>query len=164
MGTLMAKARTSSAAKSPPAPLHDGMAERLAAFDWAASPLGARAGWPASLVTLVDLIIAAQEPMCIAWGPDSIFLYNDAHAPLLGAYHPGAFGQPYFETFAALRGEIEPLFARVFAGEAISSPDLAVTVDRGSGQERAHFELSYTPRAARFKGCFVRPRKSRAEF
>jgi PAS domain S-box-containing protein len=121
------------------------MAERLAAFDWAASPLGARAGWPASLVTLVDLIIAAQEPMCIAWGPDSIFLYNDAHAPLLGAYHPGAFGQPYFETFAALRGEIEPLFARVFAGEAISSPDLAVTVDRGSGQELAHFELSYTP-------------------
>jgi len=141
----MAKARTSSAAKSPPAPLHGGMAERLAAFDWAASPLGARAGWPASLVTLVDLIIAAQEPMCIAWGPDSIFLYNDAHAPLLGAYHPGAFGQPYFEIFAALRGEIEPLFARVFAGEAISSPDLAVTVDRGSGQERAHFELSYTP-------------------
>jgi len=141
----MAKARKSSAVKTPAAPREGGMVDRLVAFDWAASSLGDRRLWPASLVTLVDLIMAAQEPMCIAWGPDRIFLYNDAHARLLGAYHPKAFGRPYFESFAALKGEIAPLFERVFAGEAISSPDLVVTIDRGEGSQQAHFELSYTP-------------------
>ena len=76
-------------------PLADAMATRIRAHSWAATPLGPIAGWPPSLRTLADLLLAARQPMFIAWGPDRTLLYNDSYASLLGRKHPAALGRPF---------------------------------------------------------------------
>lgn len=77
-------------------PFGDGeMAERIRAFDWAATPLGPAADWPQRLRTVVDLMLASLQPVCIGWGPERITLYNDRFVPIVGPAHPDALGRPW---------------------------------------------------------------------
>ncbi|WP_309246868.1 hypothetical protein [Ramlibacter montanisoli] len=48
------------------------MGALIRTFDWSTTPLGPLAGWPQSLKTAVSLILRAQQPMFIGWGPDYI--------------------------------------------------------------------------------------------
>ena len=121
------------------------MAGRLRAFDWTASPLGAPETWPAALRTLVALLIRSAQPMFLAWGPDQVWLYNDAFIPVLGAKHPEALGRPAMEVWAEGREVLEPLFARVFNGEAVSMEGFSLQLDRRGALEDAYFDFSYTP-------------------
>lgn len=43
-------------------------------YDWATTPLGPPAAWPQPLKTLVSTMLAANQPMFLAWGPDRIAL------------------------------------------------------------------------------------------
>ena len=45
------------------------MGARIHAHDWAETPLGPIEGWPQSLRTAVDLMLAARQPVYVAWGP-----------------------------------------------------------------------------------------------
>ncbi len=56
------------------------MADLFRLYDWASTPLGKRETWPAVLRTTVDLMLASLHPMCVMWGPERIFLYNDGYA------------------------------------------------------------------------------------
>lgn len=94
---------------------------------------------------LVAMMMASRQPMFLAWGSDGILLYNDAYVPFLGAKHPSAAGRPMLEVWTEIRDELEPLFRRVFAGEAIQMDDIALTIDRGTGPEKTHYAFSYTP-------------------
>ena len=58
--------------------------------DWTGSPLGPVEQWSASLRTVLDLVLAARQPMFISWGQSRILLYNDAYSVLLGERHPAA--------------------------------------------------------------------------
>ena len=121
------------------------MAARLGAFDWAGTPLGAKSTWPRSLTTLVDLVLEAGQPMFLAWGPARTWIYNDAFAPILGKKHPEALGQPAMQVWAEARADLEPMFDRVFAGEAVHLQGFSVGLDRHGTVEEAHFNFSYTP-------------------
>ncbi len=121
------------------------MDARIRAGDWAASPLGPLAGWPPSLRTLADLMLAARHPMFIAWGPDRTLLYNDGYALMLGRKHPVALGQPFLEVWAEARDALEPLVDRVIGGEPVHMDDIALTLQRYDRPEKAHFAFSYTP-------------------
>ncbi len=112
---------------------------------WASTLLGAPATWPQPLKTLVDVMMAAGQPMFVAWGPERTLLYNDAYAPLLGRKHPAAFGRPFFDVWAEARHDLAPLFDRVFAGEPVHMDDIALVLDRRGRPEEAHFAFSYTP-------------------
>ncbi len=68
--------------------------EMIRNHDWATTPLGAREAWSGSLRTIVDMMLGAGHAMCVMWGPERTFLYNDAYAPILGLRHPSALGQP----------------------------------------------------------------------
>ena len=57
-------------------------------FDWSETPLGPMSHWSPTLVALVDVVIASKQPMCLAWGSDQIWIYNDAFVPILGSIHP----------------------------------------------------------------------------
>ena len=50
---------------------------RIAAHDWARTALGPADGWPVSLRTIVDLLVASRQPAHVAWGPELITIYND---------------------------------------------------------------------------------------
>src|SRR5687768_11837342 len=85
-----------AAAKRPLAFLQGGgeMGERVRAFDWASTPLGAPGTWPAQLKTAVRLLLSTRQPMLLWWGPQLIQFYNDAYSRSIGPQrHPSALGQ-----------------------------------------------------------------------
>ena len=123
----------------------EGMDQRVRAYDWLATPLGAIDAWPPSLYALVNLMLAADQPMFMAWGPEQTWLYNQAFIPILGQKHPAALGRPSAEVWAEGWADIGPMFDRVFAGEALYMEDIALMLDRHGALEEAHFAFAYTP-------------------
>jgi PAS domain S-box-containing protein len=75
------------------------MAARIRAYDWAATPLGAIEEWSQTLVATVNLMLHSPFPTILSWGPEMVFLYNDAGIPTLMGKHPDALGGLYREVF-----------------------------------------------------------------
>ncbi|MDT7535342.1 PAS domain-containing protein [Sphingobium sp. SA2] len=121
------------------------MGELVRSKDWSATPLGAPQSWPQPLKTLVALMLSADQPMFIGWGPDHIFLYNDRYAPMLADRHPAALGRTFFDVWPEIRANIAPLFAKVSAGEPVHMDDIELMLDRPGRPREAHFAFSYTP-------------------
>src|SRR4029079_7740881 len=84
------------------------MSARVAAFDWARTPLGPRDAWPAELRIAVDICLSSRFPMFVWWGPQLINIYNDAYIPVLGKRHPIAFGQPAKHTWNEIWDVVGP--------------------------------------------------------
>lgn len=115
------------------------MGNRIRAFDWRATPLGPPSECPQALKTLVSLMLASKQPMFLGWGPERTWFYNDAFTPILGRKHSYALGRPSMEVWAEEREILEPMFARVFAGERFPSrTSRSVSIARGRAEE-AHF-------------------------
>jgi signal transduction histidine kinase len=118
----------------------------MRAIDWAHSPLGPVRAWPRSLKTLVSAMLASRFAMRILWGPEFIFLYNDAYRPVLGATkHPSAMASRTSESFPELWPIVGPMFERVYGGEAIALDDTLLPLDRNGYLEECYFTLSYSP-------------------
>jgi len=94
-------------------------------FTWAHTQLGERREWSKELQSMVDLILAAAQPMFILWGDQRILLHNEAYARLIDRRHPATLGRAFFEVWPEARGALESLFERVFAGKAVASDDSA---------------------------------------
>jgi hypothetical protein len=86
-----------------------GMAYLVREFYWHSSSLGSMPDWPQSLTTAVNMMLACGHAMCIAWGKERIFLYNDAYIPMLGTRHPEALGVRFQDVWPEIWSEIEPL-------------------------------------------------------
>ena len=91
------------------------MAVPIARHDWSASPLGPPDAWPPALRTLVGLMLASDQAMAVAWGPQRTLVYNHAYADRL-AGHPAALGR----DARAVDVDLAPLIERAFAGEPAS--------------------------------------------
>jgi PAS domain S-box-containing protein len=117
----------------------------MRSHDWASSPLRKPEAWPQPLKTLVGVLLAADQPMFVAWGDDHILLYNDGYAPMLTDRHPGALGRPFFDVWPEVRDELMPLFDAVARGEPVHMADLALQLERPGRDREAHFAFSYTP-------------------
>jgi PAS domain S-box-containing protein len=114
-------------------------------LDWSASPLGPPKGWPASLRTVVGLMLACRFPMFVAWGPGLGFLYNDGYEPILGAKHPHAMGRPFREVWAEIWPDIAPLIDRALAGEATWAENMHLVMERHGYPEETWYTFSYSP-------------------
>lgn len=121
------------------------MAERVRRYDWAATPLGPIARWPQSLRTAVDLMLASGHAMCLAWGPERTFLYNDAYAPIMGRRHPQALGKRFEEAWPDVWPEIAPLVDRTFHGETSTFRDMPLSMTRHGHAEETWWSFSYSP-------------------
>jgi PAS domain S-box-containing protein len=75
------------------------MADRIRAHDWGATPLGSIEDWSEPLVTTVNLMLHSPFPTVLLWGPEMVFLYNDAAIPTLTGKHPSALGGLYRDVF-----------------------------------------------------------------
>ena len=139
--------------------LSDGgeMGAHMRARDWSASPLGPPQGWAQPLKTLVAVMLAANQPMFIAWDAGRTMLYNDGYAEILGLKHPGALGRPFDRVWSEIWGELEPIMTRCYAGEPIQMDDIMLVMHRHGHPEETHFAFSYTPvrdEAGRVAGVF----------
>ena len=121
------------------------MTRSVRGLDWDATPVGPRGQWPMALATLVDLILAASQPMLIAWGPERTVFYNDAYAPILAAAHPDAFGQSLSDVWLCLGPIAGALADQALDGTATAAEEMMVTLDRGEGPVEAWFSHAFTP-------------------
>jgi PAS domain S-box-containing protein len=121
------------------------MHARIRRHDWAQTSLGPREAWPGALRTAVDMMLHSAFPMFMAWGPDLVFLYNDAYVPLLGQKHGRALGARFSELWAEVWPEMVPLIDRALSGKPVYFEDMPMTVERRGYPERAHFTFSHAP-------------------
>ncbi|MCC2632507.1 MAG: hypothetical protein K0S48_393 [Ramlibacter sp.] len=121
------------------------MGALIQAFDWSATRLGPPAGWPQSLKTAVSLLLRAQQPMFIGWGPDFVSLYNDGYIAILGAKHPRALGHPMAEVWEEIWDELRPLNEAVMRGESLSFEDRPFDLAGRGFDAPSYFSFTYTP-------------------
>ena len=125
------------------------MDERVRAFAWPQTPLGAPDEWPQSLKTIVQMLLTSRFAMWMGWGPDLTFLYNDTYARMtLGDKHPWALGKPAREVWSEIWGEIGPRIDRVLAdGKATWDEALLLFLERSGYPEETYHTFSYSPLA-----------------
>lgn len=119
-----------TAALSGISPGTDSVGALMRSHDWSASPLGAPAGWPQPLRTLVNLVTHSKTPMFLAWGPELCLLYNEPYLDILGTKHPAALGRPLREIWPEVWQDIEPLIERTLSGEANHRENVPFTIRR----------------------------------
>jgi len=75
------------------------MSDRIRGHNWAATSLGPIEEWSETLVAIVNLMLHSPFPTILSWGPEMVFLYNDAGIPTLRGKHPDALGALYHDVF-----------------------------------------------------------------
>ena len=121
------------------------MAAMIRAHDWSSSPLGPIAGWSQSLRSIVSLMLASEFAMCLAWGDELGFLYNDHYARIMHDKHPAALGRPFADVWADVWSDISPLVDKALGGEASFFENLPLLTNRKGYDEQAWFTFSYSP-------------------
>jgi len=114
-------------------------------LDWSSTPLGAIGGWPASLRSVVSLVLGSPLAMLVLWGPDLVQIYNDAYAVLCGPKHPRALGQTQRDCWPEVWKFNAPIFEAVRDGETRSFANQSFTIDRHGYSEDTWFDLVYSP-------------------
>lgn len=117
----------------------------IRARDWAGTPLGHPKLWPLSLKAAVGLMLATRQPACMAWGPDLVFLYNDAYRPVLADRHPAALGARLPDVWPEVWPDIEPLVNTALSGGSTWSEDLHLVMTRKGYPEDTWWSFSYSP-------------------
>src|SRR6204780_3934678 len=78
---------------------HSEMAALIRAHNWPKTPLGAIEDWSETLLATVNLMLHSPFPTILSWGPEMVFLYNDAAISTLTVKHPKALGGLYRDVF-----------------------------------------------------------------
>jgi len=117
----------------------------LGAHDWQSSPLGPPGSWPPELATAVSMALSSTFPMFLAWGPERVFLYNDAYIPVLGDKHPSAFGELFHRVWWEIWHDLGPIAERALAGQSSYFEDMPLTMERKGYTEQTYFTFSYSP-------------------
>jgi PAS domain S-box-containing protein len=122
------------------------MLARVRVFDWSRTSLGPIENWPQSLRVAVDICLNNRFPMHVWWGPELIYIYNDAHVPVLGKRHPAALGQSaqtvWSDIWSVLLPQVEAVMHR---GESTWNERTHVILERKGMPEDAWFTWSYSP-------------------
>ncbi len=121
------------------------MGDMIRRFDWKTTPLGPVESWPSPLTTLVGVMLAAKQPMFVAWGAALTMIYNDGYVDLLGSKHPAALGAPFLQVWAETRDALQPLIDQVLTGDPVHMDDISLLIEREGREPEAHFAFSYTP-------------------
>lgn len=120
------------------------MRERVDAFDWSTTPLGARANWPSELEAVVRQILDSRFPKAVVWGSGFTTIYNDAFVPILGDKHV-ALGQSFADIWSESWSEIGPMAERAYVGDPTFIEDFPLIINRTGKDEQAWFTFCYSP-------------------
>ena len=122
------------------------MGERIRNFDWSKTPLGPIEKWPHSLVTSVRIMLASRQAIWIGWGPEFIYLYNDAYKAIIGGRHPSALGKPTREVWPEIWDVIGPMLRTAMGGvEGTYVEEQLLIMQRHGFSEETYYTYSYTP-------------------
>src|SRR5690606_35477760 len=128
-------------------PRHGEVVALLRSRDWSSTPLGDPSSWPARLHTVLRLMLTSRYAMWLGWGPELVFLYNDAYREqTLGEKHPWALGRPAREVWAEIWDAVGPRIEHVIStGEATWDSGLLLFLERNGYPEETYHTFSYSP-------------------
>jgi len=117
----------------------------IAAFDWAATPLGPIPDWPQSLRHTVALMLRSPAPMALLWGQQGILLYNEGYAAIAGRRHPEILGMPALAAWPEAADLNAQVLATCLAGGTLSFKDRHLTLSRNGAPEDVWLDVAYSP-------------------
>ena len=116
----------------------------MRACDWTATSLGPPDAWPQPLRTALRLLLSADYPMQLWWGPSRLGYHNEAYRRAIGC-EPGSLGRPGAEVHTVWQ-EMGPHVDQVMAsGEAVSRENAPVPIWRNGGREDAWWTHRFAP-------------------
>lgn len=119
------------------------MARLIYAKDWSETPLGTPSEWPQSLHSALNMCLISNSPICICWGADLIFLYNDAWSKFHGDHYSTALGLPARKIFADNRDTFNSCFKHVISsGEVAEARNQLISF---TGGEEFLLDFSFCP-------------------
>jgi PAS domain S-box-containing protein len=122
------------------------MAARMAAKEWADTPLGLPSSWPQSLRAIVRVMLTSRYAMWMAWGRELTFFCNDAYLPTLGVKGSWALGTSARKVWEEIWSDIGPRITRVLqTGEATWDEALLLFLERSGYPEETYHTFSYSP-------------------
>ena len=132
-------------------------AKYVRAYPWRHSSLGPVEQWPSTLVCMVNLVVNSSSAAAVYWGPDLIFIGNDASAQMNGRRHSLALGQSARELWGDHWKDVEQRFAAVLAhGDSFCGEDLTCLTSNSerSGEVFLKFNLSPVYHQGRVAGVY----------
>src|SRR3984957_10637442 len=122
------------------------MACHIRAFDWSKSPLGPIEEWSETLIATVNLMLHSPFPTIVSWGPEMVFLYNDAAIPTLAGKHPDALGKLYCDVFVEAWGLVcDDLEACYLRGETPVRDNMFIPILLNGVVEDHYWNYSLIP-------------------
>lgn len=121
------------------------MGELIRSMDWSKTALGPIEKWPQSLLTTVSLCLSSTFPILIAWGPETIQIYNDSYIPICGTKHPEALGQNFRICWETALPVVGGKFTRAQEGEGTYIHDQRMFLDRYGYLEESFMTFSFAP-------------------
>jgi signal transduction histidine kinase/DNA-binding response OmpR family regulator len=121
------------------------MGARMRAHDWSTT-LGPPERWPPSLKTAVRVMLTSRQPTWIGWGPELIYLYNDAYRDVVGGKHPWALGRPTAEVWSEIMDDIgQSLDTALRGDEGVYIEGQLLIMERNGYPEETYYTYSYSP-------------------
>ncbi|TDQ11276.1 ATP-binding protein [Pedobacter metabolipauper] len=121
------------------------MGKLIRSMDWSKTALGPIEFWPQSLRTSVSLCLSSTFPILIAWGPETIQIYNDSYRPICGAMHPDSMGQNFRICWESALEVVGDKFTRGQQGEGTYITDQQMFLFRYGYLEEAFMTFSFAP-------------------
>jgi PAS domain S-box-containing protein len=122
------------------------MAARIRALNWAKSPLGSIEGWSDTLLATVNLMLHSPFPTILSWGPEMVFLYNDAAISTLTTKHPSALGALYRDVFHEAWDLVSAdLEGCLYRGETAVRDNMLIPILLNGVMKDHYFSYSLTP-------------------
>ncbi|MES2525949.1 MAG: PAS domain-containing sensor histidine kinase [Bdellovibrionota bacterium] len=116
--------------------------------NWSATSLGEPSQWPGDLKVILAMMYENRHPVCLFWGPEHIYFYNDGYIPIVGeTKHPKALGSKGQEVWSEVWDLLIPQIQQVLDGEeATWNEDQHMMITGKNGMLRdAYFTYSYSP-------------------
>jgi len=117
---------------------------RIAACDWAKTPLGPIAFWPHALRNTLNLILNSELSMLIAWGPELRCFYNDAYAPIVDG-KGDVLGSPFIDVFPEAWDQVGSIMDKALEGESLYFGEHCVRLLRNGTMQDTWWVFSYSP-------------------
>ncbi|PJJ79265.1 ATP-binding protein [Mucilaginibacter auburnensis] len=121
------------------------MGKLIRSLDWSQTALGPIAEWPQSLRTSISLCLSSTFPILIAWGPETIQIYNDSYRPICGAKHPESMGMNFRICWETALSVVGDAFTRGQHGEGTYINDQRMFLDRYGYLEESWMTFSFAP-------------------
>ncbi|MGZ0782947.1 ATP-binding protein [Pseudomonas saponiphila] len=121
------------------------MAERIRAFDWSVTSLGALRNWSHSLRSTVQLMLGSPVPMVMLWGPLGYMIYNDAYAVFAGGRHPYLLGCAVELGWPEVAEFNRGVMHTCLSGGTLSYRNKELVLLRNGEPESVWLDLYYSP-------------------